>query len=105
MPGGKAVQRPITSCTRISSPGDTSAGPSPTTVARASARGFPSARASAPAATHTERLNPHAQQTKVGTRARTQIEALLGTPVYLDLHVKIAKDWQRDPRQLRKLGF
>jgi GTP-binding protein Era len=41
----------------------------------------------------------------VGTAARTQIEALLGTPVYLDLHVKIAKDWQRDPRQLRKLGF
>jgi GTPase len=41
----------------------------------------------------------------VGTEARTQIEALLGTPVYLDLHVKIAKDWQRDPRQLRKLGF
>ena len=42
---------------------------------------------------------------KVGTDARRQIEALLGTPVYLDLHVKIAKDWQRDPRQLRKLGF
>lgn len=41
----------------------------------------------------------------VGTRARQQIEALLGTPVYLDLHVKIAKDWQRDPKQLRKLGF
>jgi GTP-binding protein Era len=41
----------------------------------------------------------------IGTRARQQIEALLGTPVYLDLHVKIAKDWQRDPRQLRKLGF
>ena len=41
----------------------------------------------------------------VGRRARLQIEALLGTPVYLDLHVKIAKDWQRDPRQLRKLGF
>ena len=41
----------------------------------------------------------------VGTTARHQIEALLGTPVYLDLHVKIAKDWQRDPRQLRKLGF
>ena len=38
-------------------------------------------------------------------RARQQIEALLGTPVYLDLHVKVAKDWQRDPRQLRKLGF
>jgi GTPase len=41
----------------------------------------------------------------VGTAARKQIEAILGTPVYLDLHVKIAKDWQRDPRQLRKLGF
>jgi GTPase len=41
----------------------------------------------------------------VGTAARHQIEALLGTPVYLDLQVKIAKDWQRDPRQLRKLGF
>jgi GTP-binding protein Era len=42
---------------------------------------------------------------QVGTAARQQIEALLGTPVYLDLHVKIAKDWQRDPKQLRKLGF
>lgn len=42
---------------------------------------------------------------EVGTRARQQIASLLGTPVYLDLHVKVAKDWQRDPRQLRKLGF
>jgi len=42
---------------------------------------------------------------QVGTDARRQIEALLGTRVFLDLHVKIAKDWQRDPRQLRKLGF
>ena len=41
----------------------------------------------------------------VGTRARRQIEALLGTKVYLDLHVKIAKDWQRNPKQLRRLGF
>jgi GTPase len=41
----------------------------------------------------------------VGTRARRQIEALLGTRVYLDLHVKIAKEWQRDPKQLRRLGF
>jgi GTP-binding protein Era len=41
----------------------------------------------------------------VGTAARKQIEALLGTPVFLDLHVKVAKDWQRDPKQLRKLGF
>src|SRR5690349_21124585 len=42
---------------------------------------------------------------EVGTRARRQIEALLGTRVYLDLHVKIAKDWQRNPKQLRRLGF
>jgi GTP-binding protein Era len=42
---------------------------------------------------------------EVGTAARVQIEAMLGTPVYLDLHVKIAKDWQRDPKQLRRLGF
>lgn len=41
----------------------------------------------------------------VGAAARKQIEALLGTPVYLDLRVKVAKDWQRDPRQLRRLGF
>ncbi len=42
---------------------------------------------------------------EVGGRARLQIEALLGTPVYLDLRVKVAKNWQRDPRQLRRLGF
>lgn len=41
----------------------------------------------------------------VGTVARKGIEALLGTPVFLDLRVKVAKDWQRDPRQLRRLGF
>ncbi len=41
----------------------------------------------------------------VGTRARGQIERLLGTQVFLDLHVKVAKDWQRDPKQLRRLGF
>ncbi|MEV1159810.1 GTPase Era [Micromonospora chokoriensis] len=42
---------------------------------------------------------------EVGTNARRQIEELLGGRVYLDLHVRVAKDWQRDPRQLRKLGF
>jgi GTP-binding protein Era len=42
---------------------------------------------------------------EVGTRARQEIEGLLGTRVYLDLHVRVAKDWQRDPKQLRKLGF
>jgi len=42
---------------------------------------------------------------EVGTNARIAIEALLGQRVYLDLHVKIAKDWQRDPKQLQRLGF
>ena len=41
----------------------------------------------------------------VGQVARRDIEALLGVPVYLDLRVKVAKDWQRDPKQLRRLGF
>lgn len=42
---------------------------------------------------------------EVGQTARLQIADLLGTAVYLDLRVKLAKDWQRDPRQLRRLGF
>ncbi len=42
---------------------------------------------------------------EVGTEARHKIEALLGSRVYLDLRVKIAKDWQRDPKQLRRMGF
>jgi GTP-binding protein Era len=41
----------------------------------------------------------------VGARARREIEALLGGRVYLDLHVNVLKDWQRDPRQLRRLGL
>jgi GTPase len=41
----------------------------------------------------------------VGTQARRHIEKLLGSRIYLDLHVKVAKDWQRDPKQLRRLGF
>ena len=42
---------------------------------------------------------------QVGTRARGGIERLLGVPVYLDLHVKVAKDWQKDPKQLQRFGF
>lgn len=42
---------------------------------------------------------------EVGTRARGEIAELLGTKVYLDLHVKVAKDWQRDPKELQRLGF
>jgi GTP-binding protein Era len=41
----------------------------------------------------------------VGAQARPEIERLLGVPVFLDLHVKVARDWQRDPKQLRRLGF
>ncbi|WP_344878268.1 GTPase Era [Allokutzneria multivorans] len=42
---------------------------------------------------------------QVGMVSRKQIEKLLGTKVYLDLRVRVAKDWQRDPKQLRRLGF
>ena len=42
---------------------------------------------------------------EVGTAARSQIEKLLGTKIYLDLRVKVAKNWQRDPKQLGRLGF
>ncbi len=42
---------------------------------------------------------------EVGTAARLQIEKLLGTKIYLDLRVKIAKNWQRDPKQLNRMGF
>ncbi len=42
---------------------------------------------------------------EVGSTARRQIERLLGTKVYLDLRVKVAKNWQQDPKQLGRLGF
>ncbi|MHB1172320.1 MAG: GTPase Era [Lacisediminihabitans sp.] len=42
---------------------------------------------------------------EVGARARAQIEPLVGKQVYLSLRVKVAKDWQRDPKQLGRLGF
>ncbi|WP_027343798.1 GTPase Era [Hamadaea tsunoensis] len=42
---------------------------------------------------------------EIGARARTHIEDLVGTKVYLDLHVRVAKEWQRDPKLLRRLGF
>ena len=41
----------------------------------------------------------------IGTKARIEIEALLGHPVHLAIQVRIAKDWQRDAKQLGKLGF
>ncbi|NLA28931.1 MAG: GTPase Era [Propionibacterium sp.] len=42
---------------------------------------------------------------QVGTDARRQISTLLGTPVHLDLKVKVLKEWQRDPKHLNRLGF
>ncbi|MDP9801732.1 GTP-binding protein Era [Arcanobacterium wilhelmae] len=41
----------------------------------------------------------------VGSQARAGIEQILGKRVFLSLRVKVAKDWQRDPKQLGKLGF
>ena len=42
---------------------------------------------------------------EIGTRARANIEEYLGRRVYLDLHVRTAKDWQSDPKMLQRLGF
>ena len=42
---------------------------------------------------------------EIGAAARQQIEALLGTPVYLNLKVKVLKEWQRDTKHLNRLGF
>jgi GTP-binding protein Era len=41
----------------------------------------------------------------VGSQARAEIEKLIGGKVYLDIRVKVAPDWQRDPKQLGRLGF
>jgi GTP-binding protein Era len=42
---------------------------------------------------------------EVGARARAQIEPLIGSQVFLSLRVKVAKEWQRDAKQLGRLGF
>ena len=42
---------------------------------------------------------------EVGARARASIEPLIGKQVFLSLRVKVAKEWQRDPKQLGRLGF
>ena len=42
---------------------------------------------------------------EVGARARAEIEKLLGRQVFLSLRVKVAKEWQRDAKQLGRLGF
>ncbi|CAN5245866.1 GTPase Era [soil metagenome] len=42
---------------------------------------------------------------QIGREARPEIEAILGGRIYLDLRVKLSKEWQRDPRKLDKLGY
>jgi GTPase len=41
----------------------------------------------------------------IGSRAREEMERVLGTKVFLDLHVKVVKEWQRDPKALERLGY
>jgi GTP-binding protein Era len=41
----------------------------------------------------------------IGSRAREEMERMLGTKVFLDLRVKVLKEWQRDPKALQRLGF
>lgn len=41
----------------------------------------------------------------IGTRARKDIERELGARIFLGLHVKVSKEWQRDPKLLERLGF
>ena len=42
---------------------------------------------------------------EVGADARAEIERLVGKQVHLDLRVKVAKEWQGDPKQLGRFGF
>mgnify|MGYP000862909317 FL=1 len=41
----------------------------------------------------------------VGSKSRVEIEKLIGQKVFLNIRVKVAPDWQRDPKQLGRLGF
>jgi GTP-binding protein Era len=41
----------------------------------------------------------------IGTRARKDIERELNARIFLGLHVKVSKEWQRDPKLLERLGF
>jgi GTPase len=42
---------------------------------------------------------------QIGTKARTEIEAMGGRPVYLELRVKVEKDWRNNENALRRLGY
>jgi GTP-binding protein Era len=42
---------------------------------------------------------------EIGSKARGEIQRLLGQPIHLAIQVRVAPDWQRNPKQLGKLGF
>ncbi|HYI75324.1 MAG TPA: GTPase Era [Gaiellaceae bacterium] len=42
---------------------------------------------------------------EIGTRARPEVEALLGRPIFLELQVKVRPKWRRDPKMLERLGL
>ena len=42
---------------------------------------------------------------EIGTKARKDIESLIGAKCFLGLHIKVSKEWQRDPKLLERLGF
>jgi GTP-binding protein Era len=42
---------------------------------------------------------------EIGSRARPEVEALVGHPVFLELVVKVRSKWRRDPKQLEQLGL
>jgi GTPase len=42
---------------------------------------------------------------KIGQAARKDIERLLGSPIYLELWVKVKKDWREKPGALREMGY
>jgi len=42
---------------------------------------------------------------EIGMQSRKSIEIFLGCKVFLGLHVKVSKDWQRDPKLLKRFGF
>ena len=42
---------------------------------------------------------------EIGTRARPEVEALVGRSIFLDLQVKVRPKWRRDPRMLERLGL
>ncbi|MGH9195408.1 MAG: GTPase Era, partial [Acidimicrobiia bacterium] len=42
---------------------------------------------------------------EIGTRARKEIEALLGSKIYLDLRVKVEPHWQRNAELVKRLGY